>query len=286
MQYFTSFEIAPGVTQIEDICLTKMYLVEGRDKAVLLDDGVGLGNIASYVRTLTDKPLLVIITHGHVDHAMGSGTFDREVPIYMSEMDRDIYLEHSQLDVRKGYFNATKDMVPAFRELKTDQLEWIETAPFDRFRKLSVGDTFDIGGEILEICPGAGHTKGCITVLLQNHRILLLGDCVNPGTFLFDDYSLPVSAFKETLKTLKATTDGRYDQVLFCHGEPGAPGFGDTNMIAGGIWLCDAILENRDMRIPTERMGKPCYLTKPFLSGDDIGDKSECNIIYSDYTLR
>ena len=70
MQYFKSLKVTDSITQIEDLCGTKMYLVEGSERAVLIDTGIGLGNICKYVRKLTSKPLTVLITHGHVDHAM------------------------------------------------------------------------------------------------------------------------------------------------------------------------------------------------------------------------
>ena len=286
LNYYLTVNLAPNIIEIDDICMTKMFLVIGEDKAVLIDCGIGLGNVYEYVRTLTDKPLSVIITHGHLDHAMGSGSFPDDVPVYMSPLDDYIYPEHTALDKRMGYFHGNKLFSLGLKGLfiKDDNLDWITPASLDRFLPLNVGDTFDLGNEVLRICPGAGHTKGCITVLFEKARILLLGDAINGGTFLFDDYSLPVSELKKTLMQLKEETDGKYDKALFCHGMNGKPGFGDVNTVNGGIWLCDAILEGRDKKIKTKRMGKDCYMTKKFMSKEDIGDGSTCNIIYSDFT--
>ena len=264
-----------------------MYLIEGTNQAILLDTGAGLGNIGDYVKTLTDKPLSVLITHGHVDHAMGSGTFESSIPIYLNPDDNALYQQYSDLDARKGYFNSMKLIYCGLKSLfwNKNTLEWVSVAPIERMKPLKPGDTFDIGGEILEICPGAGHTPGCITVLLQNHRILLLGDAVNNGTFMFDDHALPISEYKKTLVELKAKTEGRFDQVLFCHGAPKTPGYGDTNMINGAVWLCDAILEGRDKHIKMNFNGKTCFTAKRFMRKEDIGDHSECNIIYREQTL-
>ena len=65
-----------------------MYLVEGRDQAALIDTGSGLGFLKAYVEKLTDKPILVLLTHGHVDHAMGAGEFET---VYMNRADDYIY---------------------------------------------------------------------------------------------------------------------------------------------------------------------------------------------------
>ena len=288
MRYFQSSQIADGITQIEDLCGTKFYLVEGSECAALLDCGAGLGNIGEYIKTLTDKPLIVLLTHGHVDHAMGGGTFPEEIPIYLNPADYEIYKRHSDLSMRKGYYRSMRLIYDGLTSLlwKTDALEWVSPASVERFLPLNSGDSFDLGDETVEICPGAGHTPGCVTVLLHNHRILLLGDAINNGTFLFDETALPISEYKKTLQALDEKTVGRYDQVLFCHGAPKKHGFGDVNMIKGGIWLCDAILEGRDMHISRKMNGTMCYMAKPFLQKKDIGDKSECNIIYSIHTLR
>lgn len=47
--------------------------------------------------------LEVLLTHGHVDHANGSGEFvNAGIPVYLSEKDRYIYLQHSDEAFRKG----------------------------------------------------------------------------------------------------------------------------------------------------------------------------------------
>lgn len=45
-----------------------MFLLEGDQSALLVDTGTGEGDLEACIRKLTDKPLLVINTHGHYDH--------------------------------------------------------------------------------------------------------------------------------------------------------------------------------------------------------------------------
>ena len=52
-----------------------LYLLEGEEKALLVDTGYGTNTLAAFVKTLTDKPLLVANTHFHPDHAGGNGEF-------------------------------------------------------------------------------------------------------------------------------------------------------------------------------------------------------------------
>lgn len=76
MVKFHSEKISEHVTRIYGLAGEQMYLVEGAQKAALLDTGSGAGSLRRYVETLTDKPLTALLTHGHVDHAMGAPEFD------------------------------------------------------------------------------------------------------------------------------------------------------------------------------------------------------------------
>ena len=53
-----------------------MYLLEGKEKAMLIDTGWGAGNLRACVEKLTDKPLIVVNTHFHPDHSAGNGEFE------------------------------------------------------------------------------------------------------------------------------------------------------------------------------------------------------------------
>ena len=53
-----------------------IYLLEGEEKALLLDTGYGIGNLRAFVEKLTDKPILVANTHYHPDHSAGNGEWE------------------------------------------------------------------------------------------------------------------------------------------------------------------------------------------------------------------
>ena len=75
-----SFElnrVCPGVTHIRDAMGVCMTLIEGEKSALLVDTGYGTENVAEYIRALTDKPLTVLLTHNHHDHALGARWFEK-----------------------------------------------------------------------------------------------------------------------------------------------------------------------------------------------------------------
>ena len=71
MQFKTE-KISEHITRIHGFCTEFMYLIEGSKAAVLIDTGCGFYSLKDCIHNLTNKPLKVLITHGHVDHAMGA----------------------------------------------------------------------------------------------------------------------------------------------------------------------------------------------------------------------
>ena len=74
---FQAREALPGVFHIEDALGVCMTLLCGSREALLVDAGYGLEDTAAFISTLTDRPLRLIVTHGHYDHALGAGRTGR-----------------------------------------------------------------------------------------------------------------------------------------------------------------------------------------------------------------
>lgn len=73
---YMAWEVKKGTWFISFMNGTQnLYLLEGEDKALLIDTGYAVGNLKSFVKTLTKKPLVVANTHYHPDHSGGNGEF-------------------------------------------------------------------------------------------------------------------------------------------------------------------------------------------------------------------
>ncbi|MFN8091963.1 MAG: MBL fold metallo-hydrolase [Vicinamibacteria bacterium] len=74
---YTVRDIGGGVKQVWDYYLGTVYVIERKDKALLVDTGMGSGSLLEFVRSHVlanaDVPLEVAITHDHFDHISGSG---------------------------------------------------------------------------------------------------------------------------------------------------------------------------------------------------------------------
>ena len=121
----------PGLTRIWDVARTAMYLVEGADRAVLIDTGVGLKGLKELVDGLTDKPLTILLTHGHVDHAMGAAEFEE---VYMNHADDYIYVQHADMGFRRdGLFLCPQ---------KVEEGEIIPAKELSEIKQMSGGEIF------------------------------------------------------------------------------------------------------------------------------------------------
>ena len=71
MTFFRTDKISDRITCITDVAGTHFFLVEGDRCAALIDTGCSCGDLGDLITTLTALPVQCILTHGHVDHAMG-----------------------------------------------------------------------------------------------------------------------------------------------------------------------------------------------------------------------
>ena len=236
---FQTTKIADGVTAILDKSKVYCYLVEGKEKAALIDAGNGVGHLKQFVETITDKPVLVLLTHGHQDHA--GGIFDFE--------DDQVYVHPADMELATGAANNF--------ETRLDYLKLMnggvcpcgeeEVLPYRemKIRVLNEGDCFDLGGKTLEVIGAAGHTQGSVVFLDREDRILFSSDSANLSTFLQLDCSTTVETYLESLKRI-AKYQGEYDLFVIAHGTTVV----SKQVIPNLMELCEEILEGKIEGMP------------------------------------
>ena len=73
--FYRAEKVNDRITAIISFTGEIMYLVNGSERSLLIDTCVGAGNLRDFVERLTETPLPVLLTHGHIDHAMGAPEF-------------------------------------------------------------------------------------------------------------------------------------------------------------------------------------------------------------------
>ena len=194
-----------------------LHIIDGPEKALLVDTGAGIGNLKALVRHLVgDKPLYVVNTHEHWDHVLGNYPFGEAychpyaVPTmterYMNPHVWDRFLD----DQGKG----------RNREFCREDL--VEFAPY-ALRVCQDGDVFDLGGGYqVEVIFTPGHASGGISFLDPQRRILFTGGMHSDNTvisginrFFPDECTIP--AFLRGLERLEKEFYHRFDRIFAGH---------------------------------------------------------------------
>lgn len=202
-----SFELNPicsGVTHIRDAMGVCMTLIEGDQAALLVDTGYGTEDVSAFMRTLTDKPLTVLLTHHHHDHALGARWFEQTV---MFSEDMAEWPVFTGADKRRAVLRqAIGQGLPVTEE---SYLKGECRLPLP----MSKG-VYDLGGLTVEILPCPGHTPGSCVVYVPARKLLITGDDWNPCTWLFFDAALPVRQYRANVSKL---LDLDFENVLCSH---------------------------------------------------------------------
>ena len=165
------------------------YLIVGRQRAVLIDTGYGLGDLKAAVESLTSLPLIIVNTHGHCDHVGGNARFD--VPCFIHPRDMELARRHTAPALRRE--NALR--LSRSRNYETGEVfdALPEGFDIDAYAALGTGKLesaregmrFDLGGAELELIETPGHTAGGLSVLWRDKKLLFVGDAANFFVWLF-----------------------------------------------------------------------------------------------------
>lgn len=128
-----------------------LYLVEGSDKAVLIDAGTNIKDLDKIVASITTKPVMLVATHVHPDHTGSS--IDCFNEIYINAADTVNIPQ--MMPNYKGVINYLKD-----------------------------GEIIDLGDRNLEVVFTPAHTPGSTTFIDKNAGYGFSGDSFGSGNLL------------------------------------------------------------------------------------------------------
>ena len=189
-------EICTGLFKIKDPLDVNFYLIIGEEKALLFDTGYGIVDIPDIIKSITSKPLTVVLGHGHIDHANGACQFDE---VYLREPDFELFHEHTSPQMRCVIIDRLNEagLKPDF-----DTKKWIHEGDC-KLKPLDVGTVLNLGSLNVEVIDMAAHTGGSIGLLIIEKRILLDSDSANSHCWMFVPQSLSIREYIAMLKRVK-----------------------------------------------------------------------------------
>ena len=80
-------QIKKNTWEIDEFDCASIFLLIGTEKAMVIDCGMGIGDLRGAIEMITDKPLICVISHGHIDHTANARQFGE---IWLNPKDQGI----------------------------------------------------------------------------------------------------------------------------------------------------------------------------------------------------
>jgi hydroxyacylglutathione hydrolase len=159
-----------------------MYMIVGTEEALLIDTGAGQEGLKEIVDLLAgNRPVKVVLTHGHGDHSAGLK--------YFSEVWMHI---------------ADTAMLPADLKIKRHYIQ--------------DGCMIDLGNKTIDIIGVPGHTPGSVVFMNKAERYMMTGDAIGSGMVWMQISDLPLTVYLESVKKLEGLKD-QIDVLYVGHSE-------------------------------------------------------------------
>ena len=161
---YTIEELDTGLFAINDEKSDSMYLIVGTEKALLIDTCMMEEDILPMLRTITDKPIELALTHAHIDHMYHSNEFQT---VYLHEKDIHAWL-HGVL--KFVYFSGCLMFHLPYKKYNVKH-----------FIPITEESVISLGGNDIHLILATGHTPGSSIFVDTKHQTLFVGDAVGNG---------------------------------------------------------------------------------------------------------
>ncbi|MBW9259166.1 MAG: MBL fold metallo-hydrolase [Candidatus Thiodiazotropha sp. (ex. Lucinisca nassula)] len=210
------YKVIP-VTPFEQNCT--LFWCENTRAAAIIDPGGESQRLTAILEDLELKPQMILLTHGHLDHAGGAVELAERlgVPIHGPHKADAFWLENMDQQADMFGFGDARKCTP-------DQ--WLED-----------GDQVSLGDEKLEVIHCPGHTPGHIIFFHRESRVAQVGDVLFKGSIGRTDF--PRGDHQALLRSIRERLWPLGDDVRFIPGHGPDSTFGEerqTNpFVADGL---------------------------------------------------
>ena len=264
---YGKWKIAPDTWCITDHWNNFIYLLIGKEKAMLIDTCSSEGNVREVVEELTDKEIMVVNTHGHFDHTGGNACWQEA---WMTK--------EAAIHAKEPFAGVHK--------------EWFLEKPYPDYKinYLSDGDVIDLGERKVEVISIPAHSEGSIALLDHNTKSLFGGDEIEAGQVILFVRNKAINIRElaqkhlDNMKKLKARRT-EYDRIWPAHN--GLPLYPDDylndyialdeEIIAG---TCKVLPDTAGFGFPTDNQAIP----NPFVNYGKLYrvEKGLASFVYSE----
>jgi len=193
-------EVAPRINVLTDDridLVPNVGIIVGDESTLVVDTAMGVRNgkrVLARARELSDRELILTITHFHPEHGWGAQAFEGSARIVYNRL---------QLDELHEKFAPFVELFSSFGPHVAEQLEGVRLVePSETYEARR---SLDLGGITAELIELPAHTRGDQVIWLPNERVLFTGDLVETRFFpILPDEDAHGSRWIEVLGELEA----------------------------------------------------------------------------------
>lgn len=199
---FSIQKLSHGVSRILEthICESwrcNIWHIQGRDRDLVVDTGMGLWPIADHIAAIRERPILAFCTHSHHDHAGGLFQFINRLG---HSAEAEIFANPTRANTVAGLLASSVIKTPPNPAF--DASSWCyPSAPLTR--EVSEGDVIDLGDRVLQTLHLPGHSPGSVGLWEANSGLLFTGDALYDGTLYDHLYHSVPETLCESLRRLR-----------------------------------------------------------------------------------
>jgi glyoxylase-like metal-dependent hydrolase (beta-lactamase superfamily II) len=225
-----------------------IWFVGGRDRALLVDSGLGIVSLAEAAADLFDRPLAAVATHHHFDHVgafhefahryahPSAQAFLARAPVGVGGLSRRAFPPEAWQYFQDAGYVLDDELLTALPHAGYD-VDSYAIAPCAANNTLVEGDVIDLGDVAYEVLHLPGHSPDSIGLLDRAGGVLFSGDAVYDGPLLDGFYDGYAEEYVTTMERLRELP------VEVVHGGH-ETSFGRERLVE----LCDAYLARTGAR--------------------------------------
>ncbi len=189
---------------VSSIFHTNTYIIHSGTRVLVVDPGFDkfhtreLGQVVQLLKSMKPAEVLIVNTHGHLDHFCGNLKLRR---VLEGENIRSIIMTHQDDAYLLRDFSEhfeIQNIVPEY------SLDIFDAEPHSPDRVLQDGDLVEVGALRFRVIHCPGHTRGSMVLYEDDLKILVTGDVVLDGGIGRVDlpHSNPVSMYRSITRLL------------------------------------------------------------------------------------